>query len=150
MMDNSVKVVFAMLSLAGCASIPAPAVLGNFVDEGARSSTSLMAEDVVKKLDVLYPPAHTSFRMQQKTPDSFGATLVEALRAKGYALAEFDPASVDSGTHSRGVTLAYIVDQPLEPGQYRVTVLLNKQSISRLYQLRGGVVSPAGAWIRKE
>ncbi|MEG2900603.1 MAG: hypothetical protein RR983_09825 [Massilia sp.] len=33
---------------------------------------------------------------------------------------------------------------------YRVTILVNSQTLSRVYQSSGGAVTPAGAWVRKE
>lgn len=158
-MRNLFIVAVIASSLAGCASRPAPAVVGNFADRAVPAHGKAMADDAARKLVALYPPARTRFNLRQSTPDAFGASLVTALRAKGYALSEFlpapaavQPASTAPGTSSQSgdASLAYVVDQPLEAGQYRVTVLVNNQSLSRLYEARDGAIAPAGYWIRKE
>lgn len=145
-------------SLAGCASGPAPAVYGNFVQGAAPANDKAMADDAAKKLAALYPPARTRFNLRQATPDTFGVSLVAALRTKGYALAEYvpaPPAGAPTGAapatgQAGDATLAYVVDQPLDAGLYRVTVLVNNQTLSRLYQAKDGAIAPAGYWVRKE
>lgn len=153
------NLLFIALGLAGCAGRHVPATYGNFIDVPAQLDEKVMADDVVRKITVLYPPAHTSFTMQQATPDAFGATLTAALRSKGYALAEFDPRPLSAKPTAResarspatgNLALTYLVDQPMEAGLYRVTVLINDQSLSRLYQARDGSLVPAGYWMRKE
>lgn len=145
--------------LCGCASAPTPALFGSFAERVAPADSKLMADDTAKKLATLYPPAHTRIILQLETPDTFGTSLVAALRVKGYALAEFQPAQpIDvrgGGTTSKlglpgDMALTYVVDQPLEADTYRVTVLMNSQSLSRLYQTKDGSVAPAGYWVRKE
>lgn len=149
---------FIAISLAGCAGGPAPAVYGNFVQGTVAADDKMMAGDVAKKLAALYPPARTRINLQQATPDGFGASLVAALRTKGYALAEFKPAppaDASAGTvrapgQAGDIALAYVVDQPLDAGLTRVTVLINSQPLSRLYQAKDGTLAPAGYWVRKE
>jgi hypothetical protein len=157
-MRTLTTMVLAIISLAGCAGTHTPAVFGNFIEAPVHANDKMMAGDVASKLGALYPPARTSIKMQQATPDVFGATLIAALRGKGYALAEFDAGqSVDTldgsaatQTSADNLALAYVVDQPLNAGVYRVTVLVNGQSLSRLYQARDGSIVPAGYWVRKE
>ena len=145
--------------LAGCASGPAPTAYGHFVQVPVAANDKVMADDVANKLGTLYPPARTSIKLRQATPDAFGITLVTALRTKGYALAEFDPAQrtgtpagTAGGMSATGgdLALAYVVDQPLDAGIYRVTVVLNSQSLSRVYKAKDGGIAPAGYWVRKE
>ena len=147
------------IGLAGCANRHAPATYGNFIDVPEKFDGTVMADDVAGKMVALFPPARTSIKMRQTTLDAFGAALTAALRAKGYALAEFDPdrrtVSLESGAPAQpppadNLALAYLVDQPLESGLYRVTVLINDQSLSRLYQAKDGSLVPAGYWVRKE
>ena len=173
--------------LTACAGGPAPAVTGNLVPAAAPADDKKMADDVAAKMAVLFLPARTRINLLQTTPDSFGASLVEALRMRGYALSEFTPAAptgvsgvgavggsgqaavfsgvslvdtqhpkghalteIKSGPPAEVLSLAYVVDQPLSAGLYRVTVFINSQSISRLYQEKDGIVVPAGYWVRKE
>lgn len=158
-MRKLATLVLIAMSLAGCASGPAPAVYGNFVQGAVADDDKMMADDVAKKLAALYPPARTRFNLRQATPDAFGASLVASLRTKGYAMAEFKPAppagapdgaAAAASGQSGDVALAYVVDQPLDAGLYRVTVLVNSQSLSRLYQTKDGKIAPAGYWVRKE
>jgi hypothetical protein len=74
------------MALAGCAST---APYGNFATHPPAGLEERIAADTVKQLVTLYPPARTRFHLGQPTPDAYGSALVEALRAKGYALVEF-------------------------------------------------------------
>ena len=113
--------------------------------------------DAVKQLVAVYPPASTRFDLQHATPDAFGSSLVESLRAKGYALLEFKPAAPASAasaatdaTATAGKPLRYILDQA-ESNLYRVTLLVGNQSLTRAYSAaQNGTLYPAGAWVRKE
>ena len=73
------------MALAGCAST---APYGNFATHPPAGLEERIAADTVKQLVALYPPARTRFHLGQPTPDAYGSALVEALRAKGYALEE--------------------------------------------------------------
>ena len=150
---------FAISVLAGCATSPAPASYGNFVQAAAAADSRAMADDVASKLAAIYPPARTRFALQQETPDAFGISLVAQLRKRGYAVAEFRKTAIAAAppkaSSSRGgepmtFALAYIVDQPLEEPLYRITVVVDMQNLSRLYRLNYGRLVPAGYWIRKE
>lgn len=138
-----------VIGLVGCSFRKAAPVPGNLSQSSAPAYGKAMANDVVKKLAALYPPARTRINLQQEASDSFGASLVTGLRAKGYALAEFKSGK-STGAAAGAVSLTYVVDQPLEADQYRVTVLLDNRSLSRLYQAKDGALAPAGYWVRKE
>lgn len=153
------SIVFVAIGIAGCASQHAPASYGNFVAVPTQLDEQVMADDVARKMAVLYPPARSSIAMRQATPDVFGTTLTASLRGQGYALAEFDSGSrsTNQGKNAlaqRSATgdlkVAYVVDQPLSTDLYRVTVFINDQSLSRFYQSKGGSLVPAGCWVRKE
>lgn len=158
-MRTSKLLLFVVTGIAGCAGGHAPATYGNFIPIPAKFDEKVVADDVVRKIAVLYPPARTSITMRQATPDAFGTSLTAALRVKGYALAEFGSgqktADPETDALSRppangNLAFAYLVDQPLEAGMYRVTVLINDQSLSRVYQAKDGSLVPAGYWVRKE
>lgn len=147
------------LTVAGCATAPGPNAYGNFVAGAVTADEKAMADDAARKLATLYPPARTRFKLRQATPDVFGALLVASLRTRGYAMAEFSaglPAEVPHGVATAApldpadLSLAYVVDQPLDAGLYRVTLLVDAQSLSRLYQASKGSIAPACDWIRKE
>ena len=149
-MQKTALLVLLVAGLAGCASTPAPGTYGSFVQAPVATDDKAMADDVVKKLAVLYPPAKTRFNLQHATPDAFGIAMVTTLRAKGYAVAEVKPGAQVPALAAGEQSLAYILDQPLDAGLYRVTILVNSQTLSRVYQSAGGAVTPAGAWVRKE
>jgi hypothetical protein len=156
-------VALLLVGLAGCATTNSP--YGNFAQNSPAADDQKMADDAVKQLVAVYPPASTRFDLHQVTPDAFGASLVESMRAKGYALLEFKPAP--AGQQGRaataasdatatpapaapGLPLRYIVDQAAGSNLYRVTLLVGNQSLTRAYSAQNGSVFPAGAWVRKE
>jgi hypothetical protein len=133
---------------AGAAQLSAPA-------EG-----KAIAADVVKKLVVLYPPARTRFDLRQPASDSFGLALVEQMRSKGYAIEEYKSvsspkprlvqATVGTNAVAPATPLAYFIDQTGDSGIYRVTLTIDRQSLTRAYQAGAGSISPASYWVRKE
>ncbi|CAE6823878.1 hypothetical protein R69658_05977 [Paraburkholderia aspalathi] len=155
-----------LVGLAGCAT---NAPYGNFA-AAPLDLNQKMAAATVAQLVALYPPAQTRFNLKQPTTDAYGASLVDALRAKGYALLEFAPQGAGQGgpqgaasasapqaasqpvaaAEPGGLDLRYIVDAPAATNLYRVTVLVGQESISRAFVSQNGTVVPAGAWVRKE
>jgi len=147
-MRKFLLLVLVLVGLAACV-----ARYGNFIQHTAQkyaeANEKKMAGDVVKKLAALYPPAMTRFDLLQPTSDSFGTCLVQSMRAKGYAVLEFEAKNKKAPA---GLPLSYIVDQVKDSGLYRVTVTINRQqSLDRVYQVeQDGLVYPAGSWVRKE
>ncbi|MBK7024112.1 MAG: conjugal transfer protein TrbH [Sulfuritalea sp.] len=135
---------FLVMALAGCAST---APYGNFATEPPAGLEERIAADTVKQLVALYPPARTRFHLGQPTPDAYGSALVEALRAKGYALVEVKEAAPATAP---GLSLHYVLDAVASPNLYRVTVMVGQKSLSRAYLAQNDRVAPAGAWVRKE
>ena len=140
-----------LIVLSGCASAPT-SPYGSFVEKTEQSNDKKIADDVVKKLVALYPPAKTRFDLQHATPDFFGGYLVESMRSKGYAIAEFkQSADPVTAAPAAGLSFSYVFDQPMAADLYRVTVVIDrKQSLDRVYQLKDGSVHPASYWARKE
>ena len=132
------------MALAGCAST---APYGNFATHPPAGLEERIAADTVKQLVALYPPARTRFHLGQPTPDAYGSALVEALRARGYALVEFKEAAPAAAP---GLSLNYVLDAAASPNLYRVTVTVGQKSLSRAYLAQNDRVAPAGAWVRKE
>lgn len=153
-MRRSILLLMLNMVLGGCTT-GVPAGYGNTTRDASAADGRRMAKDVAAKLSALFPPAYNKLRLQHATADVFGTTLVESLRRKGYALSEFNgkarsgPAA-KAGAPNGDLNLAYIVDQPLEPGLVRVTLFINAQSLSRVYQSNGGDIAAAGYWVRKE
>ena len=150
------KVTFLALLLAGlCGCATTQSRYGNFLPPTPAAYHKTMAEDAVKQLQILYPPASTRFDLQQTTPDNFGATLVESMRVKGYALLESKPElpvqrSNEATNSPTGLSLRYILDQVNSLNLYRVTLLVGQQAMTRAYRVQDSTVHPAGLWSRKE
>jgi hypothetical protein len=159
------KFAFAAPLLACLAGCTTSTPYGNFVQDSPAAFNQTMAGDAVKRLVAVYPPARTRFELRQATPDAFGTALVASLRNRGYALLEFRPdaqgkaaasgqaSATNAATAAPSATtlaLRYILD--LDPGSklYRVTLLVDTQSLTRAYLAQDGAVVPAGYWVRKE
>jgi len=145
------------LGLAGCATPPTP--YGNFIGQAPAGYDRTIAEDAVRQLAAIYPPAATRFEVRQATSDAFGRLLMASLRGKGYAVREARPTSVTPGATARGETgataatgpvlpLQYVLDRPA--GLVRVSLMIGDQSLTRAYQAQNDALRPAGAWVRKE
>jgi hypothetical protein len=131
------------LILEGCAH---NAPLGNFANNPA-AIDQIIADDAVKQIVALYPPAKTSFELDQPTSDAFGNSLVSGLRKQGFALMEshHDKAAISA------LPLRYVLDKTGgETNLYRLTVMVGDQSITRPYREQNSTVVPAGYWAHKE
>lgn len=138
-----------LAALAGCV-IPPPSH-GNFIENTTASNDQKMAADAVNQLLALFPPAGTTFNLQQVTPDVFGSTLVGSLRQKGYALLEFKPApQPQEMPPAKGFSLGYILDKAMDSNIHRVTLQIGNQTLTRAYVMQAGSVHAAGSWVRKE
>lgn len=140
--------------IAGCAATPPQTSYGNYAAVSSPADEKTMAQDAVKRLVRLYPPASTRFNLTHASPDAFGASLIESMRTKGYALLEFksETAKSEAGQApaAAALSLSYTLDQPIDRALYRVTLLINNQPLSRVYEAKNGTVTPAGHWVRKE
>ena len=156
-MRHAACVLLCAVGLAGCATAPSP--YGNFAQEAPAGYDRTVAEDAVRQLTVVYPPANTRFDLQQPTPDPFGTWLTQSLRAKGYAVQEAASTPIAQGRAARGeggmasgtptvFPLRYVFDRAAD--LYRVTLLVGDQSLTRAYLAQNGAIHPAGAWVRKE
>ena len=156
-MHHAAWALLCAVALAGCAAAPSP--YGDFAREAPAGYDRTVVEDAVRQLTAVYPPAHTRFDLQQPAPDPFGTVLMQALRAKGYAVQEAgsSPAAPNKTARGDGATapgapavfpLRYVFDQAAD--LYRVTLLVGDQSLTRAYLAQQGAMYPAGAWVRKE
>ena len=149
--------IVAACFLAGCA-VPPAQHYGNFVANSAPVSLSVrMADDTVKQLMALYPPASTRFDFKQSATDTYGVALVESLRANGYALLEFKPEGAANdlepeapAMEAEGISFNYIIDAPASTNLYRLLVIVGPRTLSRAYLVQNSTIAPAGAWARKE
>jgi len=166
------KLALALLigSLAACATKPLP--YGNFVHDAPATFNEKLAADALGQLVANFPPASTRLNLEHPTADPFGAALVEALRAKGYAVLEFQPkpvaksasqANVEESTFANSATAKaapakkeagqkfhYVIDGPFDGDLYRITLTVGSKALTRAYIVDNKTVTPAGAWARKE
>ena len=145
----SVLVILLTGLLTGCATVP---------NEPTPSPVSVelgnsLASDAIKQVQTLYPPAHTTFNIDQAVlkTDSFGNALVVQLRAKGYAVQIIDPKQPVKAV--AGINLNYTVDNPAARwyiGLYRVQLVVGNVTLTRAYSEANNTAMPAGAWAKLE
>lgn len=147
---RKIALLVLLAVLVGCAAHPKPASQGSLAPASAAIDKK-MADDAVKKLAALYPPALTRFEVQHAAADPFGTSLAAALREQGYALREdTSPSTPDAEGKGAGRALSWVFDQPVGTDLYRLTLTIDAQSLSRVYLAKDGSVAPAGYWVRKE
>ncbi|WP_133137722.1 hypothetical protein [Legionella rowbothamii] len=137
-------ILLLTLNLLGCATVQQ----GSFTTTPVTLNKAI-TKDCINRLLALYPPARTRFHIKQSVKDSFGVSLIEGLRQKGYSINE----SSSHGASSQGsqnVALYYLVDEPIKGTLYRVTLIVGQQSLSRAYKIKNGTLTPLGFWVRKE
>jgi hypothetical protein len=143
----SIKLLFLlplMLTLLGCATM----------QPGKQTNASLslnkaMTKDSVNALVHLYPPANTGIYITQSAKDSFGLTLIQNMRQRGYSINQ-SPISRTNRPSSSDLVLYYMVDEPIKGSLYRVTLIAGHQSLSRAYKIKDNAITPLGVWVRKE
>ena len=145
----SVLVILLTGLLSGCATVP---------NEPTPSPVSVelgnsLASDAIKQVQTLYPPAHTTFNIDQAVlkTDSFSNALLFQLRAKGYAVQIIDPQQSTKAV--AGINLHYTVDNPAARwyiGLYRVQLVFGKGTLTRAYSVANTTAMPAGAWAQLE
>lgn len=145
--SSRMAVLILVLAATGCATTSGPTQYGNYLKDQPISVDQQIANDALKQLAMLYPPAKTHFTLKQPTPDVFGSELVKGLREAGYALQEYSP---QADTVDTGLPLMYVLDQAKEDRLYRLTIQIGNQAINRPYRQEQGTVTPAGHWARKE
>ena len=155
-------VLWIGLVLAGCIR-PGPY---GYIVNGTVPSHLLerLAQETVTRMEALYPPAHTRLALTHPATDPYGVALTNELRRKGYGLMEYRERTRRTLTtredmqrpvepvvsNEAGVPFRYVVDGPVEPLLYRVTVFVGSQSLSRVYRMDEQAMAQAGAWVRKE
>ena len=153
-------IIFSLLFavfLAGCSS---QQTFGNFSEEQSASLQQAMAEDALRQLKKVYPPATTRFNLMHNVADPFGNAFVEGLRSSGYAIAEVHPDLLPKAvaeravevtrliTAEQGIPLSYIVDH--NSGLFHLSLRIKNKTISRGYMVSDGALHPASAWTVKE
>lgn len=131
--------VLAFVLLAGCAGKP----YGTFV-EAPIGFQEVMARDAVNQMANLYPPASTRLSLVLEPKDGFGQVLIQQMRLSGYAV--YESATVPL---AGGKMFSYILDN-LDPTNYRVSISVGSETLSRTYAVANHKITPNGLWTRKE
>jgi len=143
--------LLALAILSGCGKRPGQ--YGNF----AEADSVELVQDAMSALQANYPPAKTRLALVQDTEDAFGASLVETLRANGYAVAEYaGPARSDKYQpvvqKPNGLPFAYLLDS--KGDELRMSLHVGADTLSRLYRVQRSDDTlhyiPQGFWTRKQ
>ena len=135
---KKLSLLFLVLVLSSCASMR----YGDFT-KGSLSQDAFLANDATLQLTQVFPPAHNTFYLSQKTNNGFGLQLVNALRKKGYGV-------IENVQARQKANFFYVVDE-VEPRQiYRVSLYINTQALNRLYVKSNHGFVPVSAWSHKE
>lgn len=130
--------LFLTLILSSCATTR----YGDFT-KASQDKDAYLANDAVLQLTHVFPAAHNTFYLNQKTNNGFGMQLVQALREKGYGV-------IENVQTRQKANLFYVIDE-IEPRQiYRMSLYIHAQTLSRLYQRTGNCLVPISAWSHKE
>lgn len=167
-MHSLLRIIFILLLLCGLSACQNALRQVHFQHQVEQANQQKIADDVVRQLALLYPPAQSTLRMQQVPNDSFGVCLTERLRTRGYAVLELSdehksallptPAVVTAADSSddtpaeKSILLSYALEQIRNADLLRISLLINQQqSLSRAYQNSpAGVVVPVSPWIHRE
>lgn len=147
------RIIFLALSLflTGCVT---SSQYGNFVDASSALlfNQKKIADDTVKQLVRLYPPAKTTLILKQTITgsDLFGQALVQDLRAKGYALLESHPQTVSDTNTPAGLPLRYTLAKT-DTNSFTIMMVIGDKKLTRPYDLtHDGKTVATGYWVRKE
>lgn len=131
--------VMAFVLLGGCAAKP----YGTFV-EAPLGYQGVMARDAVNQMANLYPPASTRLSLALEPQDLFGQVLIQNMRLNGYAVYESATTPL-----AGSVMFAYVLDN-LDSNNYRVSINVGSETLSRSYSIANRNITPNGLWTRKE
>ncbi|KTD03994.1 conjugal transfer TrbH protein [Legionella geestiana] len=135
---KKISLLLLIVLLSSCTTMR----YGNFTAP-SQGKDIYLAQDAVMQITRIYPPAQNTFRLNQKVTDGFGMNLIHEMRKKGYGV-------IENVQPRQNANFFYVVDE-LEPGQlYRVSLYINTQALSRLYESRKNQLTPVSAWSHKE
>jgi hypothetical protein len=135
---KKLSVLVWIVLLSSCASMQ----YGNFTPS-SQSNDVYLATDAASQLARVYPPARYTFRIGQKICDGFGTHLIQAMRTKGYGVIE--------NMHARKqANFFYVVDETERNHLYRVSLYVQRESLSRMYAKTHGKLTPISPWSHKE
>jgi hypothetical protein len=149
--------ILLLLCLPLSACVPAMKY-GNYVNSniGIAAETALSVEDQKELARIssrqmlkAFSAQNTVLKLNQSIKDPFGEKIVEDLRKYGFSILEYGTMGTDSpSTKKFNYVIDYIAGS--NPLIYRVSLFVGTKSLSRVYQLNGDTLYPAGSWIYKE
>jgi hypothetical protein len=131
------RMLFGVLVLVGCAGSPP---YGSFL-KGRQATEAAMAADAAQKLAADYGAPARSIWLSEEATDAFGRSLSTELRKAGFR--------VRSGAAPKekiDLAVRYVADVLKGTELCRLTVYVDRRSLSRAYLERGSRVYPAGPW----
>ena len=129
---KKLSLILLMILLSSCTTMR----YGNF-------TAPAEGQDAVQQLIRIYPPAQNTFCLNQKVTDGFGRSLIQEMRKKGYGV-------IENVQPKQKANFFYVVDE-IELGQlYRVSLYINSQALSRLYDSNKNQLASVSAWSHKE
>lgn len=135
---KKLSLILLMILLSSCTTMR----YGNFTAQ-AEGRNVYLAQDAVQQLIRIYPPAQNTFCLNQKVTDGYGRSLIQEMRKKGYGV-------IENVQQKQKANFFYVVDE-IELGQlYRVSLYINSQALSRLYDSNKNQLAPVSAWSHKE
>jgi len=134
--------------LIGCSSYKPQ--YGNFT-EGTPAYNQTMALDAADEIARYYPPAQTTFILQEPVQDEFGHLFISMLREKGFAIKDVNSMQNSDPIVANTLALAYTVDSFSETseGQFYVFLYVENDRFARLYQAGAGQLTPLGVWTKR-
>jgi len=130
---------YAILSLACCSFFAcASTSTGAYLPSAYDSAVSAIAYDAAAKLALEYPPDEHPLDLDAQTEGSFDRAFVSSLRQSGFALGP-------SGS-GEALVVQYAVDQLRGTKLVRVTLFVDRRTLSRAYTTSSEGVYPAGPW----
>lgn len=131
---------YAILVLLCCSAACASTSTGAYLPSAYDSAVSAIAYDAASKLALEYPPDQHPLELRSETEGRFDRAFISSLRQNGFALGS------DANRSGEALVVQYAVDQLLGTKLVRVTVFVERRTLSRAYATGTDGVYPAGPW----
>lgn len=131
------RITTLVLALCGCGGA---AQYGSFVQVATQTQAAIAA-DAARKLAADYDAAQVRVRIAQDARDPFGRSFAAQLRKAGFAVK-----SGEGGAIGAQLRVRYVVDKLKGTDLLRLSLFVERRTLSRAYARRSGAVYPAGPW----
>lgn len=130
-------IVCCALVLSACATTH----YGNYT-QVSEANHQIMVKDAIARIIPLYPPAKTTLKLAQRANDSLGVNLINAFRKSGYRVVE--------GVSRKEANFFYLVDRTPNSKMIRLSLFIEKNTLTRAYAMKQNRFMPLGFWARQE